>query len=178
MSNRAVFLDRDGTMAIDVPYCRRPDDFHLFPGTVKAIRLLKKHGFKIIVITNQSGIARGYFTEETLAEIHHKMADDLAHGGTEVDAIYYCPHHPDDNCDCRKPGTALILQAARDFTLNLELCYMVGDMPVDIGLGKAVGCRTILVASDLTDNPNKPDAVAPDIYQAALAILGMENGLY
>ena len=104
MTNRAVFIDRDGTMAKDAHYCSRPEDFELFPNTAKGIRLLNKKGFKVIVITNQSGIARGYFTRETLAKIHEKMERELAEEGAWVDAIYYCPHHPDDGCDCRKGG--------------------------------------------------------------------------
>lgn len=176
MTNRAVFLDRDGTMAIDVHYCRRPEDFHLFPDTAKAIRLLKEYGFKVIVITNQSGIGRGYFTEETLAKIHGKMSKELAKESAIVDAIYYCPHHPDDNCGCRKPKPALILKAARDFAIDLRHSYMVGDMPLDIGLGKAAGCRTVMVAAHPADGNPKPDAVATGIYQAAQAILEMERG--
>jgi len=175
MTNRAVFLDRDGTMAIDVHYCRRPEDFHLFPETAKAIMILKAQGFKVIVITNQSGIGRGYFTEQTLAEIHRKMTDDLAKENVTIDAIYYCPHHPDDNCDCRKPRPALILRAAKDFDIDLRRSYMVGDMPLDINLGKAAGCRTVLVANHITDKSLKPDAVAGDIYQAAQTILEIES---
>jgi len=175
VNNKAVFLDRDGTMAIDVHYCRRPEDFQLFPGTAGAVRLLKEHGFKVIVITNQSGIGRGYFNEETLAEIHRKMADDLACKGTGVDAIYFCPHHPDDNCDCRKPKPALVLRAAKDFAIDPGQSYIVGDLPADIELGKAVGCRTVLVTTTPRDNDLKPDAVAADIYQAAQAIIKMER---
>ena len=92
MINRAVFLDRDGTMAKDVPYCSCPEDFKLFPNTAKAIRMLNEHGFKVIIITNQSGIARGYFTEETLAKIHRKMEQELAKEDAWIDGIYYCPH--------------------------------------------------------------------------------------
>lgn len=175
MTNRAVFLDRDGTMAVDVRYCRRPEDFHLLPGTAKAIKLLKEHGFKVIVITNQSGIGRGYFTEATLAEIHQKMVRELAKEGATVDAIYYCPHHPGDHCDCRKPRPALIFQAARDFAIDLGRSYVVGNMPLDIGLGKAAGCRTVLVATSHAEESLKPDAIAADAYQAARAILGMEK---
>ena len=176
MTNRAVFLDRDGTMAKDVPYCNCPEDFQLFPSTAKAIRLLSEHGFKIIVITNQSGIARGYFTEETLAKIHKKMKKELAREGARIDAIYYCPHHPDDNCNCRKPGTALVLQAAKDFDIDLKRSYMVGDLPMDVGLGRAAGCRTVLVDTNhLADDGLKADATVPDIYEATMAILKMER---
>lgn len=176
MPNRAVFLDRDGTMAADVPYCSRPEDFRLFPGTAPAIRLLNEHGFKVIVITNQSGVARGYFTEETLAEIHQKMKKELAGEGASVDAVYYCPHHPDDNCDCRKPKPALLLRAVKDFNIDLSRSFVVGDMLLDIGLGKAAGCRTVLISADnMTDDAAKPDVVVPDILEAARAILRMEK---
>ena len=95
---KAVFLDRDGTIAEDVPYCRRVEDFKLLENTPQGIKLLNEHGFKVVVITNQSGIARGYFTEEMLSQIHDKMRRELAKSGARVDAVYYCPHHPDDDC--------------------------------------------------------------------------------
>lgn len=173
MPDRAVFIDRDGTMAEDVHYCSRPEDFELFSNTAKAIKLLSENGFKVIVITNQSGIARGYFTEEILAKIHEKMERELAREGACVDDIYYCPHHPDDNCDCRKPKPKLILQAARKHNINLEHSVVVGDLPMDIGLGKAAGCKTILLSdSPLSDKGVEPDAIALDLFEASKIILG------
>lgn len=173
MTNRAIFLDRDGTMAKDVNYCRRPEDFKLFPYTAKAIKLLKKHGFKVIVVTNQSGVARGYFTEETLARIHDKMKRELAKEDAFVDAIYYCPHHPDDNCGCRKPKTKMILQAAQDINIDLSQSYVIGDLKMDIELGKAVGAKTILVGDSLSSEAGGvvPDARFSDLWKAARAIL-------
>ncbi|MBT9132808.1 MAG: D-glycero-alpha-D-manno-heptose-1,7-bisphosphate 7-phosphatase [Firmicutes bacterium] len=178
MANKAVFLDRDGTMAKDVHYCSRPEDFELFPYTAKAIRLLNEHGFKVVVITNQSGIARGYFTEETLAEIHEKMKRELAKEGALVDGIYYCPHHPDDNCNCRKPKPKLVLQAAKDFDIDLKHSFAVGDLQMDIELGKAVGCKTILVsdlASTMDNAIASPDFSALDLSEAAQAIVRWVN---
>lgn len=172
MANRAVFLDRDGTMAPDVHYCRRPEDFELFPYTAKAVGLLNEHGFKVIVITNQSGIARGYFTEETLADIHQKMERELAKESAFVEAIYYCPHHPDDNCDCRKPKPELVLQAVKDFNIDLKHSFVVGDLQVDVELGRVVGCQTILVGKDKTINA---DATASDLLEAAHKILKWEG---
>lgn len=166
MTNRAVFLDRDGTMARDAQYCSRPEDFELFPETAKALRLLSKHGFKIIVVTNQSGIGRGYFTEETLARIHDKMNCELAKKGASVDAIYYCPHHPDDNCDCRKPKPKLVFQAARDNDIDLARSFVIGDLPADIELGRAVGCQTTLISQEKSSEL-MPDHIAADLYQAA-----------
>ena len=100
-----------------------------------------------MVITNQSGIARGYFTEETLAQIHEKMKEELAGQGAHVDAIYYCPHHPDDNCDCRKPKPGLLLQAARDFNIDLGRSFVVGDTEQDVEAGKASGCKTVFLTT-------------------------------
>lgn len=178
MANRAVFVDRDGTMAKDVHYCRRPEDFELFPNTAKAIRSLNEHGFKVIVITNQSGIARGYFTEDTLAKIHDKMKRELAEEGAWVDAIYCCPHHPDDNCDCRKPKPKLVLQAAKEHDIDLKHSFVVGDLQMDIELGKVAGCKSILIGDAPLVNGEKvnPDAIAVDLREAAQIILRMEGG--
>jgi len=172
MTNRAVFIDRDGTMAKDVSYCSCPEDFELLPNTGKAIRLLNEHGFKVIVITNQSGIARGYFTEEMLAKVHEKMKDELAKEGAWVDAIYHCPHHPDDNCQCRKPKPKLTLQAAKDHDIELKDALVVGDLQMDIDLGKAIGCRTILVRTPpINDENPKSDIVVSDLLSAAQIIV-------
>ena len=176
MTNRAVFLDRDGTMAKDVHYCRRPEDFKLFPNTAKAIKLLNEHGFKVIVVTNQSGIARGYFTEETLAQIHEKMKSDLAKEGAWIDGIYYCPHHPDDNCDCRKPKPKLVLQAVGGRDIELKHSFVVGDLEMDVGLGKAVGCKTILLRdSPQEDMSISPDYIVSDLLEATQLVLKWKN---
>lgn len=173
MANRAVFLDRDGTMAKDVHYCSDPADFQLFPNTAKAVKLLNEHDFKVIVITNQSGIARGYFTEETLAQIHEKMKGELAKESAWVDAIYYCPHHPDDNCNCRKPKPKLLLQAVKDFDIDLERSFVVGDLQMDVDLGKVVICKTILIKQG--DEIVDADAVAADLLEAAGEILAWKG---
>ena len=173
MANRAVFIDRDGTIAKNINYCSRPEDFELLPHTAKAISLLNQHGFKVIVITNQSGIARGYFTEEMLAKIHEKMKSELAKEGAWVDAIYYCPHHPDDNCQCRKPEPKLALQAAKDHDIELDSSFVVGDLQMDIDLGKAIGCRTILIgtAPPMNDENPKSDIVVSDLLTAVQIIV-------
>jgi len=168
--NRAVFLDRDGTIAPDVHYCRRPEDFMLFPSATRAIKMLNERGFKVIVVTNQSAVARGYTTEEMLSKIHQKMEKELEKEGARVDGIYYCPHHPDDNCDCRKPKPKLVLQAAKDFNIDLKKSFVVGDLWMDIALGKSVGCRTILVGNSPSPEVS-PDDTAPDLLEAARTIL-------
>jgi histidinol-phosphate phosphatase family protein len=180
-AKKAVFLDRDGTIARDVHYCRRPEDFELLPTVPEAIRLLNRNGFKVVVITNQSGIARGYFTEETLSQIHDKMRVELAEHGAWVDAIYYCPHHPDEGCSCRKPGTALFRKAAGEHDIDLQASYVVGDLQMDIDAGRALGATTVLVTtgpqfpgpSPQSQTPDRqspvdpPDHVAPDLLHAA-----------
>jgi len=182
MRNPAVFVDRDGTIAKDVHYCRRVEDFQLLPTVPEAIKRLNDNGFKVVVITNQSGIARGYFTQETLAAIHQNMKDVLAQHGAKVDAIYYCPHHPDDACDCRKPGTALFRKAAEDLGIDFKASYVVGDMQMDIDAGKALGCRTVLVTTgpqSPISNPqtpiDPPDHVASDLLHVAEWIMAQSR---
>ncbi|MAG15367.1 MAG: D-glycero-beta-D-manno-heptose-1,7-bisphosphate 7-phosphatase [Dehalococcoidales bacterium] len=174
MADRAVFLDRDGTMAEDVSYCCRAEDFRLLPNTARAIELLNEHGFKVIVVTNQSGVGRGYFTEETLADIHKKMKRELAREGARVDAIYYCPHHPDDNCDCRKPKPGMIRQAVKDYDIDLKYSFVMGDMMSDIAMGKAAGCRTVFIGRQppVSEGEAAPEAIAPDMLEATYSIIG------
>jgi D,D-heptose 1,7-bisphosphate phosphatase len=152
------------------------EDFEILPTVPEAIRLLNDQGFKVAVVTNQSGIARGYFTEETLHLIHEKMRRELARWGAHVDAIYFCPHHPDQECGCRKPKPALLLQAAEDMSIALRLSYMVGDDAKDVEAGKAAGCKTVLV----TTGPNqdaaarqgqRPDFIASTLYEVTEWIL-------
>jgi histidinol-phosphate phosphatase family protein len=169
-SNRAVFLDRDGTLAPDVNYCYRPADFNLFADVPQAVKTLNDTGLKVIVITNQSGIARGYFTDETLAKIHNKMLNELKKNGAYIDAIYYCPHHPDDKCECRKPGTALFQKAAADLAVDLTQSFVIGDRDIDIKAGKAIGSKTIVVSTGPTKGSTAafiPDYVADNLLDAA-----------
>lgn len=155
--NKAVFIDRDDTINRDVPYCSHPEDFKLLPGVGEGIKFLKENGFKIIIITNQSGIARGYFTKETLDRIHDRMRSDLAGYGASVDAIYYCPHHPDEGCDCRKPKPKMIFEAARDFDINIAQSYVIGDSEADIEMGNKAGCKKSLKVkrSGLSDSSHE-----------------------
>ncbi len=145
---RAVFLDRDGVVIEDVDYLRRPDQIKLLPGAARAIVRLRRAGFKIVVVSNQSGVARGYLTETGLRRIHRELRRKL--GSAKLDAVYYCPHHPQGSvaryrrrCACRKPGTGMLKAAAERFGLDLSRCWMVGDKDSDIAAGKRAGCRTI-----------------------------------
>jgi len=169
---KAVFLDRDDTIAKDVPYCSRVEDFEILPSVPEGIRLLNEHGFIVVVITNQSGIARGYFTEQTLSQIHEKLHRELGRWNAHVDAIYHCPHHPDDGCECRKPKPTLLLQAAKDMGIDLHLSYMVGDDVKDIDSGRSAGCKTVLVTTgpdrgSLEGQEVSPDYVAHSLCEAA-----------
>jgi D-glycero-D-manno-heptose 1,7-bisphosphate phosphatase len=148
----AVFLDRDGTMIEDVGYLDALNRVDFFPWTVDAIRMLNRAGFPVVVVTNQSGIARGFFGEAFVEETHRLIAARLEAGGARVDAYYYCPHHPNGkvaayarSCDCRKPGPGMIRQAANDLGLDPARSFVIGDTWLDIGLARAVGARGILV---------------------------------
>lgn len=164
--NKAVFLDRDGTISRDVPYCSCPENFELLPMVAETIKLLNDCGFKVVIVTNQSGVGRGYFTEDMLAKIHQKMLGELTKSGAVIDAIYYCPHHPDDNCECRKPKPAMILQAARDLNIDLHQSYFIGDSDLDIGAGKSAGCFTIRINTGFegVTKESFADFVCPDLY--------------
>jgi D-glycero-D-manno-heptose 1,7-bisphosphate phosphatase len=148
----AVFLDRDGTMIEDVGYLDALDRVDYFPWTVDAIRLLNRAGFAVVVVTNQAGIARGFFSESFVQETHRLIEARLNAGGARVDGYYYCPHHPAGRvaefaraCDCRKPGRGMIERAAREHDLDPSRSFVVGDTWLDIGLARAVGARGILV---------------------------------
>jgi histidinol-phosphate phosphatase family protein len=177
---KAVFLDRDGTIARDVPYCSRAEDFGILPRVPEAIRLLNQAGYKVVVITNQSGIARGYFSEATLSLIHRKMITTLEQDGAHIDAVYVCPHHPDEGCECRKPSPTLVTRAAADIGISLSGSYMIGDDPKDVRAGRAAGCRTILLTPDPTqrggDLQGVCDHAAPDLFEATRWLLEDARG--
>jgi histidinol-phosphate phosphatase family protein len=140
-----VFLDRDGTLNHDTGYITSPKELDLFPGVVEAIAKLKQRESRVILITNQSGIARGFMTEEDLHLVHRKLEDELAVKGGSLDGIYFCSHHPDDACQCRKPKSGLIQQAAKELDLNLSRSYYVGDKVIDMQLANTVGSKAVLV---------------------------------
>jgi D-glycero-D-manno-heptose 1,7-bisphosphate phosphatase len=148
----AVFLDRDGTMIEDIGHLHHVEDVVFFPWTVDAIRALNRAGFLVVVASNQSAVARGLLTEETLAEIHASMTSTLEAGCAAIAAYYYCPHHPDGSvqpyatvCDCRKPAPGLVHRAARELGVDLSRSFMVGDKWGDVGLARAAGMRAVLV---------------------------------
>lgn len=149
---RAVFLDRDGTINEEREYLHRVEEFAFIPGVPEAIRDLRRAGFLVIVVTNQSGIGRGYYDEAALARLHAHMDSELAREGAAVDAYYFCPHHPKHGvgdyrreCDCRKPLPGMLLAAAREWHVDLDASYLVGDKLADVEAAQAAGCRPILV---------------------------------
>ena len=192
MRNRAVFLDRDGVICEDIHYLKNPSQFKLIPGVRRAISLLNDTGLKIVVVSNQSGVARGYLTEEDVQKINQKMINELGES-CKIDAIYYCPHHPEigskaykKDCDCRKPNPGMLKLAAQDLNLDLERSFMIGDKMDDVLTGYSVGCETVLVLTgkggdeleaytkpnkQLSKNRIKPDNIASDLSEADLIIL-------
>ena len=147
MKSRAVFLDRDGTVDVDKDYMYKPEEFEFEKGVVETLRYIYSKNYKLIVITNQSGIARGYFTSGDVEKLHDHMKVTAKENGFEFTGFYFCPHMPDEGCSCRKPGTELIEKAALEHSIDLELSYMVGDKESDMAAGRNAGMTTVLVGS-------------------------------
>lgn len=158
MRRLTVFLDRDGTINKDTGYIKTPDELELLPGVVEGVARLNRAGARVVVVTNQSGIARGYLTGNALEAIHRKMLALFQAGGAWLDAIYYCPHHPDDGCRCRKPGTGMVERAVQDLGLDLAASYVVGDQTRDLELARRVGARSVLMRHEDTERPHDPAA--------------------
>lgn len=161
---KAIFLDRDGTINEYVGFLREPEELRLIDGAAEAIRLINESGYLAVVITNQPVIARGEVSVAKLEEIHRRMATLLGHEGAYIDALYYCPHHPDSgfegevrelkiDCACRKPKPGLLLRAAEDYNIDLSASYMIGDSEIDVEAGERAGCTSILIER------NKPFAL-------------------
>lgn len=157
-ARKAVFLDRDGTINVEKDYLYRIEDFEFIEGAVDAIRALKESGFLVIVVTNQSGVARGFYTLDDVATLHGHIQDELGRAGTRIDAFYACPHHPDAgagtytrDCDCRKGNPGMLLQAAREHHVDLQTSFMVGDKLADVEAGVRAGCHAILVQTGYAD---------------------------
>ncbi len=182
---RAVFLDRDGTLNVEVNYLHRIADLVLIQGTAQAIQRLNTAGYVVVVVSNQAGIARGYYDEQALRTLQAHFADLLAEQGAHVDGWYWCPHHPDFSgaCECRKPKPGMLLRAADQHGLDFAQSWMVGDTLSDIAAGQAVGCRTLLVRTgygrkaetELTAEMALPDAVVDDLVAAVERILGVDG---
>jgi len=173
----AVFLDRDGVLIRDVHHLCRGEQIELLSGVAEALRILRSEGFKLVVVTNQSVVARGKLTEAGLREIHRVLSERLSDDGAALDAIYYCPHHPTDGigayktaCACRKPNASMIERAARDLTLDPKNSYLVGDQDGDMELAARVGAQGMLIRATMTAGSEVIDGAVPafdNLLQAA-----------
>jgi D-glycero-D-manno-heptose 1,7-bisphosphate phosphatase len=188
-SRRAIFIDRDGTLNEDIGYVSSPNQLMLYPWAAEAVRLINNSGRKAIVITNQSGIARGMYTEDALARIHSRMIKELAREGARIDAVYYCPHHPAVGeppyrcaCECRKPRTGMLDDASREHNIDLTRSFVIGDKASDMELAENAGARGALVrtgyGSETLAHPDRwpcaPAIIAENLLEAVKQILDSE----
>ena len=187
MKRRAVFIDRDGTISEEVGYINHPSRYRVFPYAAEAVRTLNEAGWLALLVTNQAGVARGYFAEEMIGRVHAILARELERGGARLDAVYYCPHHPSVGeapyraaCDCRKPRPGLIRRAAEDFDLDLAASWMVGDRHSDVVLARNAGVRAAFVLSGYGRGeweyqrhawPHEPELVAENLLEAVRKIV-------
>ena len=187
---RAVFLDRDGVITKDPPhYAHRPEQLELIPGAASSIKTLNDLGVLVIVISNQSGVARGFYTEEDVAIYNKAMEGELQKENGRVDAIYYCPHHPEVgdsrykvSCDCRKPGTGLLELASKEHGIDLERSFLIGDKISDIMAGKGAGASTILVLTghgekEFGEGGGEFDYSVPSIVEAVDLVIDKIKGI-
>ena len=191
MKQRAVFIDRDGTMSEEVGYINHSSRFRLFPYTATAIKHLNESGWLAIVVTNQAGVARGYFSEDMIDTVHAQMTKDVTANGGRIDAIYYCAHHPSVGeppyrvaCDCRKPQPGLINRAAEKFDVDLSSSWMIGDRYSDVELARNAGVKSMFVLSGYgrgewehqrTNWSAQPDLVAENLLEAVQMIVSTEG---
>jgi D-glycero-D-manno-heptose 1,7-bisphosphate phosphatase len=191
MKRPAVFIDRDGTISEEVGYVNHPSRFRVFPYSAEAIRILNDSGWLAILITNQAGVARGYFAEDVIQKVHDQLKRDLRYGSAQLDAIYYCAHHPSVgeppyrlDCECRKPKTGLIEQAARDFEIDMEASWMAGDRYSDVELARNAGLHSAFLLSGYGRGEweyqsqnwkQQPDLVCENLLEAVRSIVGSKN---
>jgi D-glycero-D-manno-heptose 1,7-bisphosphate phosphatase len=177
-----VFIDRDGTLIDEVGYLDRVERVALYPWSIDAVRVFNRVGLRVVMVTNQSGVARGFFTEAVVDEVHRHIASLLAEGGARIDAYYHCPHHPDGKvaayagpCECRKPGRGLVDRAVAEFGIDPARSFVIGDRWVDIELARAVGARSVLVRTGYgrTEEARpRPDLAADTILDNLIAAAG------
>ena len=188
---RAVFIDRDGTISEEVGYVNHPTRYRVFPFAAEAVRLLNTAGWLAILVTNQAGVARGYFAEEMIGKVHNILTQELERLGARLDAIYYCPHHPTVgeppyrlDCDCRKPKPGLIRRAGEEFHIDLAESWMIGDRHSDIEMAHNAGVRAAFVLSGYGRGEwehqraawkHQPELVAENLLEAVRGILGKEK---
>ena len=187
---RAVLLDRDGVVTPEPSYyAHKLSQLAFIPKSAEAIRLLNEHGYLVVIVSNQAGIAHGYYQEADTALFNKAMVEKLAYVDARIDAVYYCPHHTEAkvakyrvNCDCRKPEPGMLLRAEKELNINLKQSFMIGDKLSDIEAGKRVGCNTIMVQTGQGEEQLKNSSIecsyiADDLYDAAVYILRQSNGI-
>lgn len=186
-ARRAIFVDRDGTLSHEVGYVNHISRFRLFPFAASAVRAINNSGFLAVVVTNQAGVARGYYPESLIHEVHDTLRSELSGGGARLDGVYVCMHHPSVgeppyrlDCDCRKPKPGLVLRAAADLDIDVKRSYVIGDREVDLELAWNVGARGVLVKTgyglgELRNRapqwPRQPDMVAEHLLEAVQRIV-------
>ena len=183
MKRKAFFLDRDGTLNVEVHYLHRACDTKLIPGAAEAVKAIHDAGYLAVIITNQAGVAKGYYGEEAIFEVQEELQRQLLQAsGHTVDALYYCPHGNEDNCSCRKPKPGMFLRAAGEMNIDLSQSYMIGDRPLDAAAGIAAGVKTAVMVTtghgkEMLDAGAKvPEGalLAPDILTAVNMLLGKD----
>lgn len=178
--HKAVFIDRDGTLNVaKESYVFRIEDFEVYPDVVEGMKLLSKTDYKLIIISNQAGIAKKLYAEKDTEMFNEHLKKFIIENDGRIDCIYYCPHQPQDSCDCRKPGTGMLIKAKNDFNLDLKKSFVIGDQMTDIEMGKRAGCKTILIKTGYGGDDKKidvkPDFTAENLLEAANIILENEN---
>lgn len=181
---RNVFLDRDGVINVNRDdHVKSWDEFRFLPGALEGLRLLTEYGYRIFVVTNQAAVNRGLITHATLQAIHQRMVATAKTCGAHIVDVSYCPHRPDEDCDCRKPRPGMLLSLAATYQIDLHQAFMIGDALSDIAAGQAAGCRTILVLSgrgqaqlaQLDTSQHRPNYVARDLFDAALLLCNLAS---
>jgi D-glycero-D-manno-heptose 1,7-bisphosphate phosphatase len=173
-ADKVVILDRDGTIVFDRHYLNDPAGLEFLPGAAEGLRSMYMQGYRLLVITNQSGIGRGRISLQAMQQMNHRLMDMVADAGARLERIYFCPHRPDDHCDCRKPEPKLLLAAATELGFAAERSVVIGDKPSDIEFGAAVGATTMLVVATAHGGHEaaRADYVVQDLVQAAQLLQG------
>lgn len=181
MIQRAVFLDRDGTINVDTGYVHTVEEFEFLPQAIEAIKLLNDNGFLVIVVTNQAGVARGYYTEADVIELHQFINRELQKQGAYIDAFYICPHHPTEgigeyrkSCECRKPGSQMVVDAGKDFNVDLHASWIIGDKISDIFAGAQVGCTGILITNQRDERIDVDYLVCSSLFEGVNIIINKQ----
>jgi D-glycero-D-manno-heptose 1,7-bisphosphate phosphatase len=170
---RAVFLDRDGTLIDNVPYCSDPAKVEILPGVAQSLRKLRELGFKLVIVTNQSGIGRGYFEEQTFWKVHAAFEEQVGSG--VIDATYFCADHPDNATERRKPGPGMLIEAAHDLGLDLPSCFMIGDSESDVEAGIRAGVKAAILIATRKEKPREKVWMAKDFPEAVELVARLQR---